>query len=82
MSDEQQPDYGSTLVWSNDDKRNVAMLLEKNGGSVDAALKALFQAGNTSYQQALDLSTRFGPAFGMSATDFMKKYRLWRKGCL
>ncbi len=83
MSDEGiKPDYRSTTVWSNDDQKNVSMLLEKHGGNVDKAVGSFFRAGSTTYKEARLLSARFGPAFGMTPTDFMKKYRAWRKGNL
>lgn len=79
---EEQPDYGSTLVWSNDDSKNVAILLKQHDGNVDQALKRLFTAGSTNYETALRISGRFAPYFGITPVDFMKKYRLWRKGKL
>ena len=81
MSDEEvKPDYGSTTVWSNDDTRNVKLLLEKHDGDVDRALATLFRAGNTSYKQANHISGIFAPLFGITQVEFMNKYRAWRRG--
>lgn len=75
------PDYGSTLVWSNDDQRSVEMLLRKYNGDVDAALKRLFEAGGgTDYAWARQLSVRFANTFGLNEAEFMTKYRRWRRG--
>jgi len=84
--DEQQkpePDYGSTLVWSNDDERNVNMLLANFEGNIKEAVRRLFvSGGGTSYQYARVLSVRFASRFGISEVDFMKLYRHWRQGKL
>jgi len=78
-----EPDYGSTLVWSNDDERNVKMLLAKFGGNPTEALKRFFtSAGGTDYQYARSLSVRFASRFGMTEVEFMKLYRRWRRGTL
>ena len=77
------PDYGSTLVWSDDDERNTKMLLNKFGGDVDKALKRFFESGGgTDYAYARSLSVRFAKPLGLTEVDFMKRYRQWRRGNL
>ncbi len=76
-----EPDYESTLVWSDDDERNVGLLLKTCGGDVDEALKRLFQSGGgTDYASARLLSIRFAKSMGLSEVEFMQKYRRWKKG--
>ena len=85
MNDQQkpEPDYGSTLVWSNDDERNTKRLLNKYGGDMEQALKRLFiSGGGTDYQNARSLSLRFASRFGITEANFMKLYRRWRQGKL
>lgn len=78
-----EPDYGSTLVWSNDDERNIKWLLDKVSGDTKEAVKRLFiSGGGTSYQTARALSVRFAARFGMTEVEFMKLYRQWRQGKL
>lgn len=84
MSNEENPevvpDYGTTLVWSNDDERSISLLLESTGQDLDKAVAKLFRAGNTSYAQARSLSERVATGFGLTPVEFMKKYRAWRQG--
>lgn len=76
------PDYGSTPVWSNDRDKWTKELIAKNDGSIDKSLKALFRAGFCSYQQARILAETFAKNFGLTQSEFMQKYRVWRKGGL
>jgi hypothetical protein len=78
-----EPDHGASLVWSDDDERNVATLIAKFGGDVNEALKRFFTSGGgTDYSYARILSVRFASRFGMTEVDFMRAYRQWRKGKL
>jgi hypothetical protein len=75
-----EPDHGSTTVWSDDDEKNVKLLLERYGGDFNESIKAFFRAGGTEYLDARRLSVRFAGRFGLTPIEFMKKYRRWRKG--
>jgi len=75
-----EPDHGATLVWSDDDEKNVKALLAKYGGDPNGALKRFFESAGTDYAAARGLSVRFAKPFGISEVEFMKRYRRWRKG--
>ncbi len=78
--DDGSPDYGSSLVWSNDDQRSIRLLLDKYEGNLDEALKRLFQSGGTDYASARQLSVRLSAPLGLTEAEFMQKYRRWKKG--
>jgi hypothetical protein len=77
------PDYGSTSVWSDDDKKNTDTLIKKYEGDLNGAMKRLFESGGgTDYATARVLSARFAESFKLTEVEFMKLYRKWRRGKL
>lgn len=85
MNDEGKPDpdYGSSLVWSTENSAAVgaATLLKKHSGNVDNALRALF-GHSCDYSSARLYAEALAAHFGLTVIDFMKKWRLWKKGQL
>jgi hypothetical protein len=71
---------GSTSVWNTGDLCvGVRTLIEKHGGDVAAALKALF-SGSTSYEQARSMASVLAHCFKMTEAEFMICHRKWKRG--
>jgi hypothetical protein len=71
-----EPD--SSLVWSTEDVKNVAVLLSRYNGDLNASLKALF-GSSCSVETAVRVSERYAQQFGLTHMEFMSKYRKWKK---
>jgi hypothetical protein len=76
-----EPDYGSSLVWSTDAKKQAQLLLDNNGGNVNKSLKKLF-GGSTSRETAMLYAEAFAGGLGLTYGEFMFKYDDWTKGKL
>src|SRR5271157_620888 len=69
----------SSLVWSTEDAKYVAVLLSRYNGDLNVSLKALF-GSSCSVEMAVRVSERYAQQFGLTHMEFMSKYRKWKKG--
>lgn len=74
-----EPDHGSTVVWSDNDKENLGRLLAKHDGDIGNFLADLF-GGSCSPETARRLAAVYAPQLGLALKEFMGYYRKWKRG--